>query len=57
MTDSSSKDSGVLNGLQKGLILGAFALLSIGLTVITWQLTKERIQTVKEKALILAISD
>jgi len=49
--------SGVLNGLQKGLILGAFALLSIGLTVITWQLTKERIQSEKEKALLMAISD
>ncbi len=63
MTDKSSVEisavekSGALNGLQKGLILGAFALLSIGLTVITWQLTKERIQSEKEKALLMAISD
>ncbi|MCP4412707.1 MAG: electron transport complex subunit RsxG [Gammaproteobacteria bacterium] len=63
MTNKSSVErsvvekSGVLNGLQKGLILGAFALLSIGLTVITWQLTKERIQSEKEKALLMAISD
>ncbi|MCP4273231.1 MAG: electron transport complex subunit RsxG [Gammaproteobacteria bacterium] len=54
---SAVEKSGVLNGLQKGLILGAFALLSIGLTVITWQLTKERIQSEKEKALLMAISD
>ncbi len=54
---SSIQASGVLNGLQKGLILGVFALLTIGLTVLTWQLTKERIQIEKEKALLRAISD
>ncbi len=54
---SAVEKSGALNGLQKGLILGVFALLSIGLTVITWQLTKERIQSEKEKALLMAISD
>ncbi len=58
MTNSSSaQTSGVINGLQKGLILGAFALLSIGLTVLTWHFTKDQIQEEKEKALLRAISD
>ena len=49
--------TGLKNGLRNGLILATFALLSTGLTTITWLLTKERIQTEKELALFRAISE
>jgi len=45
-----------VSSLRNGLILAAFALLSTGLTAITWVLTKDRIQSEKELALLRAIS-
>ncbi|MCP3674632.1 MAG: electron transport complex subunit RsxG [Gammaproteobacteria bacterium] len=50
-----------MNSLQSsaknGLILAAFALLSAGLTAMTWLLTKDQIQSEKEKALFRAIAE
>lgn len=50
-----------MNGLQSsvknGLILAAFALLSTGLTTMTWVMTKDQIQSEKEKALLRAIAE
>lgn len=48
---------GTSNGLRNGLILAIFALVSTGLTTITWVMTKEQIQSEKEKALLRAISE
>lgn len=43
--------------IQNGLILAAFALLTTGLTSVTFMMTKEQIQTEKERALLRAISE
>jgi len=53
VTDST----GLKSGLRNGLILALFAMLSTGLTTVTWLMTKDRIQTEKELALLRAISE
>ena len=61
MNDSSTEEqpavSGVKNSLKNAYILALFALLSTGLTALTWIMTKDRIQTEKELALLRAISE
>ena len=53
----SEETSAPSNGLRNGIILAIFALLSTGLTSITWVMTKAQIQAEKEKALLRAISE
>ncbi len=58
MTEANSDPiTGLASGLRNGIILAIFALISTGLTSITWMVTKEQIQTEKELALLRAISE
>jgi len=57
MTEQTQHDSEVKSGVRNGLILALFALISTGLTAFTWLLTRDKIQTEKELALLRAISE
>jgi len=43
--------------IKNGFILAIFALITTGLTSVTWLMTKEQIRSEKEKALLRAISE
>jgi electron transport complex protein RnfG len=45
------------SALRNGIVLAIFALISVMLTAATWVLTKDRIQSEKEAALLRAIDD
>ncbi|PCJ49755.1 MAG: electron transport complex subunit RsxG [Gammaproteobacteria bacterium] len=54
---STAKTSTAKSSLRNGIILALFALVSSGLTAITWILTKDQIESEKELALLRAISE
>lgn len=56
-TENQNKGGGFSNGIRNGLILAVFALFTTGLTSFTWLMTKDKIQSEKEKALLRAISE
>ncbi|MFT5520979.1 MAG: electron transport complex protein RnfG [Enterobacterales bacterium] len=45
------------NSMRNGIILAIFALVTTGLTALTWLLTKDQIESEKELALLRAISE
>jgi electron transport complex protein RnfG len=45
------------NSMRNGIILAIFALVTTGLTALTWVLTKDQIESEKELALLRAISE
>ena len=49
--------SSTKNSLRNGFILAIFALVTTGLTALTWLLTKDQIESEKELALLRAISE
>ena len=54
---NSGQPSSTKNSLRNGIILAIFALVTTGLTALTWLLTKDKIESVKELALLKAITE
>ena len=58
MTDDTKQDMTLSQStVRNGIVLAIFALVSVSATALTWILTKERIQSEKEQALLRAIDD
>jgi electron transport complex protein RnfG len=54
---NSDELSSASNSMRNGIILAIFALVTTGLTALTWLLTKDQIESEKELALLRAISE